>query len=143
MHLSKAEKSNPDAETGLISISPRFSMTGWFWSRFFVIPNLFRDLCFWFRIWVVKPRPLGGVLYFRTKRPKTKAASPNAPCSSQFDLAFPSSASFNTRSISSFSLSKATRLLHQRVAESIAHSVTEEDKQLFLLFQEVVFLLQV
>jgi hypothetical protein len=47
-------------------------MTGWFGSRFFVIPNQvlnlfqdlrFRDLCFWFRIWVLKPLLVVGVLY--------------------------------------------------------------------------------
>jgi len=38
-------------------------MTEWFGSRFFVIPNLFRDLCFWFKIRVLKPRPVGKVLY--------------------------------------------------------------------------------
>jgi hypothetical protein len=32
-------------------------------SRIFVIPNLVRDLGFGFRIWVLKPRLVGGVLY--------------------------------------------------------------------------------
>jgi len=39
-------------------------MTRWFGSGPFVIPNLFRDLGFGFRIWVLKPRPVGGVLYY-------------------------------------------------------------------------------
>jgi len=53
-------KSLRDAETSLIFISPRFSMTegGFF---FAVIPNLVRDLGFGFL--VLKPRPVGGVLY--------------------------------------------------------------------------------
>jgi len=59
---AKAEKSKPDAETSLIFISPRFSMTREFGSRFFVIPNLIRDLGFGFRIWVLKPL-VGGVNY--------------------------------------------------------------------------------
>jgi hypothetical protein len=39
-------------------------MTRGFGSGLFVIPNLFRDLGFGFIIWVLKPRPVGGVLYF-------------------------------------------------------------------------------
>ena len=38
-------------------------MTRKFGSRLFVIPNLIRDLALEFRIWVLKPRPVGGVLY--------------------------------------------------------------------------------
>jgi hypothetical protein len=58
MRLLKAEKNKPDAETSLIFISPRFSMTWRFGSGLFVIPNQvlnliqdlrFRDLGFWFR----------------------------------------------------------------------------------------------
>jgi len=36
-------------------------MTRWFGSGLVVIPNLVRDLGFEF--WVLKPRPVGGVLY--------------------------------------------------------------------------------
>jgi len=61
MRLPKAEKSRPDAETSLIFISPRFSMTRWFGFGLVVIPNLVRDLGFGF--WVLKPRAVGGVLY--------------------------------------------------------------------------------
>jgi hypothetical protein len=61
MRLPKAEKSGPDAETSLIFISPRFSMTGWFGSRLVVIPNLVRDLGF--GSWVLKPRAVGRVPY--------------------------------------------------------------------------------
>jgi hypothetical protein len=43
---AKHKKNQPDAETSLISISPRFSMTTWIRLSFFVIPNLFRDLGF-------------------------------------------------------------------------------------------------
>jgi len=32
--------------------------------------------------------------YFPAKNPKTKAANPSSPCGSQFDLGFPTSASF-------------------------------------------------
>ena len=40
--------------------------------------------------------------YLPTRSPRTKAASPSNPCNSQIDFGFPASASFNTRSISSF-----------------------------------------
>jgi len=45
--------------------------------------------------------------YFPAKNPKSKAATPNNPCSSHFDFGFPTSTSFNALSVSSFSFSKA------------------------------------
>jgi len=39
-------------------------MTRWFGSGLVVIPNLFRDLGFGFKVFLLKPRPVGGVLYF-------------------------------------------------------------------------------
>jgi hypothetical protein len=36
--------------------------------------------------------------YLPTRSPRTKAASPNNPCNSQFDFGFPISANFNARS---------------------------------------------
>jgi len=53
-------------------------MTRWFGSGLFVIPNQvlnliqdlrFRDLGFGFRIWVLKPHPVGGVLYSEIRIP--------------------------------------------------------------------------
>jgi hypothetical protein len=38
-------------------------MTRWFGSGLVVIPNLFRDLGFGFKVFLLKPRPVGGVLY--------------------------------------------------------------------------------
>jgi len=51
MRLLKAEKSQPDAETILKQVQHKVQKHDkrvWFWS--FVIPNLFRDLGFGFRI---------------------------------------------------------------------------------------------
>jgi hypothetical protein len=39
-------------------------MTRWFGSGLVVIPNLFRDLGFGFKVFLLKPRPVGGVLYY-------------------------------------------------------------------------------
>jgi len=43
-----SRKNRSDAETSLIFISPRFSMTWQFGFGLLVIPNLFRDLGFGF-----------------------------------------------------------------------------------------------
>jgi len=47
--------------------------------------------------------------YFPARNPNIKAANPNKPCSSQFDLGLLTSANFKARSVSSFSFSKAIR----------------------------------
>jgi len=60
---AESRKNNLHAETSLIFISPRSSMT----VLFFVTPNLFRDLGFGFRIYVLKSTPVGGVLFFGPK----------------------------------------------------------------------------
>jgi hypothetical protein len=67
MHLPKAEKSRPDAETILSQAQHKVhDKMVWFWSCCHPEPcpeldsGLFRDLGFEF--WVLKPRPVGGVL---------------------------------------------------------------------------------
>jgi len=61
--FAESRKDKPDAETNLIFISPRFKhdMMVRFWSS---SRTRFRDLGFVFRVFVLTPRPVGGVLYF-------------------------------------------------------------------------------